>query len=237
MKAVILAGGKGTRLAPYTTVFPKPLMPLGDKPILETVIRQLKAYGFDEIILAVGYLSELIKAYFNDGSSLGVKITYSKEETPLGTAGPLSLIKDLDETFLVMNGDILTSLSYTDLIKFHKGQKGIATIAINRRGLQVDYGVLSVDKESDVIDYIEKPTLNYDVSMGVYVFEPEVPKFIQRAEKLDFPDLIQKLLKAKQKVCGYLSNDYWLDIGRHDDYEKAQNEYSKIKERLFPARN
>lgn len=233
MKAVILAGGKGTRLAPYTTVFPKPLMPLGEKPILEIIIRQLKQYGFKEIILAVGYLAELIKAYFDDGSSLGIKIYYSKEKEPLGTVGPLTLIEGLDRTFLVMNGDVLTALSYSKLVEYHKAEKGIATIAVSRRSLNVDYGVISFDRNNNVTAYNEKPKMNYDVSMGIYVFEPEVLKYIPKNEKLDFPDLIIKLIKCKKKVIVYLSDDKWLDIGRHDDYEIAQNEFDLIRKQLL----
>jgi NDP-sugar pyrophosphorylase family protein len=236
MKAVILAGGKGTRLAPYTTVFPKPLMPLGDKPILETIIKQLKASGFEEVILAVGYLSELIKAYFNDGSKYGLKISYSKEESPLGTAGPLSLINGLDQTFIVMNGDILTTLPFSRLLKFHKEKGGVATIAISRRTMNIDYGVIELNDNGSIKDYIEKPQPSYDVSMGIYVFEPEVLKYIPAGQKLDFPDLIKKLIGAGKKVYGYVNDEYWLDIGRHDDYERAQEEYLKIEGKLFNAK-
>ncbi|MFC1540572.1 sugar phosphate nucleotidyltransferase [Candidatus Margulisiibacteriota bacterium] len=222
MKAVILAGGKGTRLAPYTTVFPKPLMPLGDKPILETIIKQLKLGGITEIILAVGYLSDLIKAYFGDGSQFGVKIRYSKEEKPLGTAGPLSMIDGLDGTFLVMNGDILSSISLDQLLAFHKKSQAVATIAVNQRSQKVNYGVIEVDGSQMVSDYIEKPSLDYRVSMGIYLFEPEVLKHIPSDQYLDFPDLIKQLLTKQKKVAAYLSKDYWLDIGRHDDYDRAQ---------------
>lgn len=235
MKAVVLAGGMGTRLAPYTTVFPKPLMPLGEEPILETVLYQLKSYGFKEIILAVGYLSELIKAYFNDGSAFGIKISYSKEDKPLGTAGPLSLIDGLEDTFLVMNGDVLTSLSYSELVKFHEEKGGIGTIAVSKRDLQVDYGVIEVGTDGTVKSYTEKPSLHYNVSMGIYIFEPRVLEFIPKNEKMDFPDLVKRLLQQGEKVAGYLSDDYWLDIGRHDDYEKAQAEFNLMKDKLLNA--
>ncbi len=237
MKAVILAGGKGTRLAPYTTIFPKPLMPLGEKPILEIIIKQLKSHNFKEVTLAVGYLAELIKAYFSDGSDLGIKINYSKEDVPLGTAGPLSLIEGLNETFLVMNGDVLTSLSYSNLIDYHKDRGGVATIAISRRIALVDFGVIKFEPDSGVIkDYTEKPTLKYDVSMGIYVFEPEVLRYIPKGHKLDFPDLIKILLGHGEKVIGYLSEDKWLDIGRHDDYAIAQDEYNAMKDHLFSSK-
>ncbi len=233
MKAVILAGGKGTRLAPYTTVFPKPLMPIGEKPILEMVIRQLKSYGFTEIVIAVGYLSELIKAFFGDGSSYGVKIRYSNEKTPLGTAGPLALIEGLDDTFLVMNGDVLTLLPYDKLLKYHKQKKGAATVAVHKRTMKVDYGVVKTSADSSITDYIEKPELNYEVSMGIYIFEPKALAYIPKDQKLDFPDLVKKMISSNEKIYTYPSDDYWLDIGRHDDYEKAQQEFDQIKDKLF----
>ena len=236
MKAVILAGGKGTRLAPYTTVFPKPLMPLGETPILETIIKQLKGHGFTEVILAVGYLSELIKAYFSDESRFGIKISYSKEENPLGTAGPLALIDGLTKTFLVMNGDVLTLLSYQKLLDFHKKNRGIATIAVNQRSLKVDYGIIQVDKANFIKEYIEKPELSYLVSMGIYLFEPECLGYIEKGQKLDLPNLVEKLLLAGEKVAGYISDDYWLDIGRHDDYDRAQEEFSKLKDKFLNVR-
>jgi NDP-sugar pyrophosphorylase family protein len=231
MKAVILAGGKGTRLFPYTTVFPKPLVPLGETPILEIIIRQLRSHGFLEITLAVGHLSELIKSYFKDGRSLGVKISYSKEPYPLGTVGPLNLIRGLDDTFLLMNGDILTTLSFSKLIKHHKANKGIATIAVHKRDLNVDYGVIRLNKNK-ITDYDEKPTIKYNVSMGIYVFEPRVLKYIPQNKKLDFPDLILKLIRKKENVMGYVSMDDWLDIGRHDDYAQAQEEFNNIRKYL-----
>lgn len=236
MKAVILAGGQGARLAPYTTVFPKPLMPVGETPILETIIKQLKVYGFTEVILAVGYLSELIKAYFSDESRFGIKISYSKEENPLGTAGPLALIDGLTKTFLVMNGDVLTLLSYQKLLDFHKKNRGIATIAVNQRSLKVDYGIIQVDKANFIKEYIEKPELSYLVSMGIYLFEPECLGYIEKGQKLDLPNLVEKLLLAGEKVAGYISDDYWLDIGRHDDYDRAQEEFSKLKDKFLNVR-
>ncbi len=234
MKAVILAGGKGTRLRPYTTAFPKPLMPVGDKPILEIILRQLKSHGINEVIMAVGHLAELIMTFFGDGSKFGVKIKYSREDEPLGTAGPLSLIKDeLTETFLVMNGDILTTLNYSDLIEYHKKSNATATIALNKREVYIDFGVVELDKNSNIVDYIEKPTLHYLVSMGIYVFEPEVLKYIPNNKKFDFPDLVKELISKGEKVKGYVYDGYWLDIGRPEDYEKACNEIDRIYNDLF----
>ena len=234
MKAVILAGGKGTRLKPYTTVFPKPLMPIRDKPILEIVVQQLKSYGFDEIILAVGHLAELIMTFFNDGSKYGVRIKYAREDKPLGTAGPLALMKEeLNETFLMMNGDVLSTLDYFDLVNYHKRNEAIATIALKKRTVKIDFGVPEVDGGNNVVGYTEKPEIEYLVSMGVYVFEPPVLDYIKPDEYLDFPDLIKKLISNGETVKGYIYDGYWLDIGRPDDYERANNEIDEIYPQLF----
>lgn len=228
MKAVILAGGKGTRLRPYTTVFPKPLMPLGDKPILEIVIEQLEFHKFDEVIMAVGHLAELIMAFFGDGSKFGIKIKYSRENNPLGTVGPLSLMKaELDDAFLMMNGDILTTLDFSELVKYHKEHKAIATVALKKRDVKIDFGVVELNGNS-IIDYSEKPTIDYLVSTGIYVFNPEVLEYVRPNEYLDFPDLIKLLISDGNSIKGYVYDGYWLDIGRPDDYQRANAEFDKI---------
>lgn len=229
MKAVILAGGKGTRLRPYTTIFPKPLVPVGDKPILEIVLSQLKRAGIIDIVLAVGHLAELIQAFFGDGKKFGLNISYSMEDKPLGTAGPLSLISGLNSNFIVMNGDLLTTLSYTNLINKHKKEKAAATIAVHKKDVKIDLGVLECDGQSCVKKYIEKPTYHYNVSMGIYVFSPEVLEYIPKGKYLDFPELIQILLNNGKKVFGYQSDDYWLDIGRQDDYQQAIETFESNK--------
>ena len=234
MKAVILAGGKGTRLKPYTTVFPKPLMPIGDKPILEIIIRQLKSHGINEIIMAVGHLAELIMAFFNDGSKYGIKIKYSREDHPLGTAGPLALLKeDLNEPFLLMNGDILSTIDYSNLVNYHKKNEATATIALKRRDIKIDFGIVEMDDSNVIKNYIEKPTIDYLVSMGIYVFEPEILEYITPNEKLDFPDLIKQLISNGETINGYVYDGYWLDIGRPDDYERANREIEEIRSQLF----
>ena len=232
MRAVILAGGKGTRLLPYTTVIPKPLMPVGDRPILELIIRQLKHYGFSQVTMAVGHLAELIEAYFSDGDKYGIKIDYSREDEPLGTIGSLSLIDSLDTTFLVMNGDVLTNLDYLKLVDFHKKKQAVATIATYNKEVKVDLGILEMDEDFQLKQYVEKPTLKYDVSMGIYMFEPEILSFIEPNEYLDFPDLVLTLMKAGRKVIGFPFDGYWLDIGRHEDYVRAQEEFETMKENL-----
>ena len=233
MKVIILAGGKGRRLYPYTVVLPKPLMPVGDFPILEVVLRQLKSHGLTDVTLAVGHLGNLIQAFFGDGSKWGVKINYSFEEEPLGTVGPLTCLTELDETFMVMNGDLLTTLDYLDLIKYHKDEKAVATVAAQERWVDIDFGVIQRDKDDKMAKYIEKPRLSYLVSMGTYVFEPELLESIPKGERFDFPDLMQRLLQEKRKVAIYRSDEFWLDIGRPDDYQRAVEEFEKNRERFL----
>jgi NDP-sugar pyrophosphorylase family protein len=227
MKAVILAGGKGTRLAPYTTIFPKPLVPIGDRPILEIIIRQLVKQGFGDILVSVGHLGELIEAYFQNGhrNIPGLNLQYFRESQPLGTAGPLALIPGLDETFLVMNGDVLTTLDFRALVAFHRRSGAALTIAMHGKSVAVDLGVLEVNDRSELTGYQEKPVLNLRVSMGIYVYEPTVLHYVEKGCYLDFPNLVQRLLRKGEKVCGYPCDEYWLDIGRREDYELAQQEY------------
>ncbi|MFC2002751.1 NDP-sugar synthase [Chloroflexota bacterium] len=233
MKSVILAGGRGTRLKPYTTAFPKPLMPVGDKPILEIMIRQLKSQGLEDIIVTVSHLGELIMNFFGDGGKFGVNIDYSIEDQPLGTAGGLGLIKkDLKETFLMLNGDTLTTLNFTELINQHKTNDAIATIALNKRQVYIDFGIVELDNSYNIKGYTEKPTLGYLVSMGIYVFEPRVLEYIKVGEKLDFPDLIKVLISHGENVKGFIYDGYWLDIGRPEDYEKANREIDKMHDKL-----
>ena len=237
-RAVILAGGLGTRLRPYTTVLPKPLMPIGDRPILDIVIRQLASAGFERVTIATGYLAELIEAFFGDGSRHGIPIDYFREDEPLGTVGALSLIEGLDEDFLVMNGDILTDLDYRRLLERHITGGQAATIASRLREVQVSLGVMVFDSTEDpteVTDYVEKPSYSYEVSMGVYCFSPRVREFIPRGQRVDFPDLILRLIAAGEKVSAWRSQDQWFDIGRHDDYEAAQDAFEGLRSRLIPG--
>ncbi len=234
MKAVVLAGGKGTRLAPYTKILPKPLMPIGDMPILEVLLHQMKAAGIDEVVLTVGHLSELLRAFFQDGSQLGLKITYSYEDKPLGTAGPIALVDGLDGTFLVTNGDVLTTLNFRELLKFHREQNAVATIAAHHRKQKIDLGVLQYDGGCRLAGYIEKPTYDYMVSMGIYIFEPRVLDYIPVGQYLDFPDLVQRLIAANEKVVGYQFEGYWQDLGRPDDYESAGLDFEKMRSEFLP---
>lgn len=233
MQAVILAGGKGTRLKPYTTSFPKPLMPVGDYPILEIIIRQLARTGFDRVTISTGHLAELIEAYFGNGDRWNLRIEYVREHKPLGTAGALRLIQDCEENFLVMNGDVLTTLDYSKLYAAHI-EKGVkATIAATNRESKIDFGVLKFNDEGILQEYIEKPVYSFSVSMGVYVLSKECMSFIGEGEALGMPDLFLRLKGAGNRVYCYKNDCYWLDIGRVDDYAKAQEEFEHNKHRFL----
>lgn len=232
-RAVILAGGKGTRLAPYTATFPKPLVPLGDMPILEVVMRQLSAHGIRHVTLTVNHLAALVNAYFGDGERFGMRVDYSIEEQPLGTAGPLALVEELDSTFLVLNGDLLTDLDYSRLLEQHEASGAPMTVGLYERTHTVDFGVVEVDASCCVSGYTEKPSLQYLVSMGVYVMEPSVLGLIARGEHLNLPDLVNRMLERGRRVHGYLHRGYWLDIGRPADYEQAQNDFPELRDRLL----
>jgi len=234
MRAVILAGGKGTRLAPYTTVLPKPLMPIGDMPILEVVLRQLKASGVSRATMAVGHLAELLQAFFGDGQRIGVPIDYSVEESPLGTVGPLTLLEGLDDTFLMMNGDILTDLRFEELIRHHRRSGAMATVASYVRDVKIDFGVIETDDGNLLTDYVEKPEFHYRVSMGIYVFEPGVLSFLEPGKYFDFPDLIKLLLSKGLPVASFPFSGYWLDMGRPDDYGRAIEEFESRRGDFLP---
>ena len=224
-KTVILAGGKGTRLKPYTSVLPKPLMPLGDRAILEVVINQLARQGFVDITLSVGHLGHLIEAVFGDGAAHKVEMTYVREDVPLGTAGSLRLVPGLDDTFLMLNGDLVTTLDYREIVRSHRASGNLLTIATRERRVEVDYGVLSVEPQSGktarVVSFTEKPKLDVTVSMGIYVMEPEVLGYIPESGYFDFPDLVHKLLAAQVPIGAFEYDGLWLDIGRQEDYNLA----------------
>jgi NDP-sugar pyrophosphorylase family protein len=236
-RAIILAGGLGTRLRPYTTVLPKPLMPVGDRPVLDIVLRQLHRDGFDRVTIATGYLGELIEAFFGDGSRLGIQLDYHRETDPLGTVGAIGLIDGLSEDFLVVNGDVLTDIEYGSLLAHHQTGDAVATVATSERQVEISLGVVEMSSGSDptrLIGYHEKPLLNYEVSMGVYCFSPTVLRHIEPGVKLDFPDLILRLIAAGEVVRSWRSTSYWLDIGRHEDYERAIDEFEGMRHRLLP---
>jgi NDP-sugar pyrophosphorylase family protein len=218
-KTVILAGGRGARLAPFTSVLPKPLMPVGERAILELVVEQLERCGIRDVTLCVGYLSHLIRAVFDNRENGPVSIRYVQEQHALGTAGPLRLVEDLDDTFIVMNGDILTRLDYRDLLRHHREHDNALTIATRDRKIKIDYGVLRLGGQQ-VEAYVEKPEIVSTVSMGIYVLEPRVLDYIPQDGPFDFPDLIHAL-PEDCRVGAYQYEGLWFDIGRKEDYEEA----------------
>ena len=221
VKAVVLAGGRGTRLAPYTTILPKPLMPVGERSILEIVVDQLETSGVRDIRFSVGYLSHLIRAVFDHRPASSSEITYVAEQDALGTAAPLKLMKDLDSTFIVMNRDVLTTLDFGDIVRYHREQGNALTIATHNRSIKIDYGILHVDVTHRVRAFEEKPEIVSAVSMGIYVMEPDVLEHIPEKGHFDFPDLVDKLLEAHALVGAYRFDGLWFDIGRQEDYEQA----------------
>lgn len=226
-RAVILAGGRGTRLLPYTSVLPKPLMPVGDRSILEIVLSQLADAGISRVTLCVGYLSHLIRAVLDDRVNGFVDIEYVQEDSPLGTAAPLRLVKGLDDTFIVMNGDVLTTLDFNKLVRFHRSHGADVTIATHERKVKIDYGIVIVDGAERIVGFDEKPEFKAEVSMGIYVMEPSVLQHIPETAKADFPDLIQSLLRVQAPVCSYRHDGLWFDIGRKDDFEQAVAAWSE----------
>lgn len=233
MQAIVLAGGRGARLKPYTTVFPKPLMPIGETPILEIIIKQLHCFGFDEIIFSVGYLKELLMAYFGNGEKWNVQISYSVEEHPLGTAGPLKLIKNTAENMLVLNGDVLSDINYREFFEYHVRKKALCTIATFPKPVKIDLGIVKKSDKGNIVDYIEKPTLHYDVSMGIYAFNKAALDFIPDNLYYDVPTLILALLSQGKEVQSYPFEGLWLDIGRQEDYENAIETFELNKNKFL----
>jgi NDP-mannose synthase len=231
MRAVILAGGQGTRLRPYTTILPKPLLPVGRKAIVEVIIDQLKHHGFDHITLALGHLSHLVKAVLGNGEKHRVTVDYCVEEIPLGTSGPLAMIDDLDGTFLVMNGDILSDIDFNDVFRFHREQQAMVTIAVHKRVVKIDYGVLHRAGYS-LVTYEEKPVFDYEVSTGVYVLDSSVLKYITPTSRLDFPDLVQRLMDNREKVSCYPFTGTWYDLGRAEDFRFVQDHLNSFNDTI-----
>jgi NDP-mannose synthase len=222
MKAVILAGGLGTRLRPFTEIIPKPLLPIGERSVLEIQIEKLKYFGFDEIYLATNYKSQYIEGFFGNGSRYGVKLEVSKEDKPLGTAGPLLLLKDkLTEPFIVMNGDILSLVNFGELYNFAKINNSLLTISVKKEITPFDFGNIFFDGIK-VTGIEEKPDIISYILAGIYVMKPEIFKFFPRDEYFGMDHLIKKMLAENEPIVKYDLNEYWLDIGRIDDYNEAQ---------------
>lgn len=226
MRAIILAGGRGTRLRPYTVSLPKPLVPIGDRPILELILDQLRDSGFDHVTMAVNHMAEIIMAYFGDGTKWGVKIDYSIEDRPLSTIGPLTLVDDLPEDFLVMNGDLLTDISFSRLFTDHLQRKNDVTVAIFRRQQKIDFGVLEISGD-EVVGFREKPVYDFDVSMGIYVINRRIVESLEKNQPYGFDNLMIDGIASERKFGVYRHDGKWLDIGRPDDYDAANNALGK----------
>ncbi len=220
-----MAGGRGTRLQPYTTVLPKPLMPVGDRPIVDVLLRQLDRAGIESVSISVGYLGSLIESWVRQEAHYRVPVSFVYEDEPLGTAGSLALVEGLEGTFLAMNGDILTTLSFADLVEQHRAAGAIATLAVTQRVVSIDYGVVHADEQRAIVGFEEKPKLEYTVSMGIYAFDARILEYIERGERVDFPDLLLRAMAGGETVSVFPFRGYWRDIGTRDDYEAATVEF------------
>lgn len=225
MMAVILAGGKGTRLKPFTMSIPKPLLPLGEVPILEVVLKQLARDGFSRVVVTLGHMAHLFSASLGSGSKYGFQLDYCIEHEALGTAGPLRLVDDLEDDFLVMNGDLLTTLSFRDLFHLHREREAWGTIATSHRQVRIDYGVVESAPDHALDRYLEKPTISYQVSMGINVLSRDCLSFIPEGVKFDMPDLMLAMARAGKRVVCHRTDCYWQDIGRFDDYQQASKDF------------
>jgi NDP-sugar pyrophosphorylase family protein len=221
MRAVILAGGLGMRLRPYTMILPKPLVPVGDRPILEHILRRLAVCGVTQVDLCVSHLGELIQTYFSQSRTVpdGMELCWHWEDEPLGTAGALNVIPDLDGTFIVMNGDVLTTIDYSELVEHHRACGAALTVSMHTKAVPIDLGVID-SQDGFITGYTEKPTLHYDVSMGIYVYDKRAVDLLPPGPS-QFPDLVQLLLKAGEKVAAYRTDAEWYDIGTLVEYERA----------------
>jgi mannose-1-phosphate guanylyltransferase len=223
MKLVIQAGGKGMRLRPYTTVLPKPLLPVGSKPVLELLLRWVRRNGFTDVYITTGYLGHLIRAFCGDGHQWDMHITYSEEREPLGTIGALNLLRqELDEPFLVINGDVLTDLNIGGFIRSHRASGAALSVATMQRSIRMDFGVIEVE-QGKVVLFREKPRLSHLVSMGIYCMEPEILQHIPSGIPFGFDDLVFRMMDVKAPVNAFQHNGFWLDVGRIEDFQKAQN--------------
>lgn len=232
--AVILAGGKGARLKPFTMSIPKPLLPLGDMPIVEVVIRQLVAAGFDRIVFTLGHLSHLFEGWLGDGAKWGARIEYIVEDEPLGTAGSLGLLKDTEDNLLVMNGDILTTLDYRRLFDEHTSREAWGTIALSQREVKIDYGVVKASADGTLGEYVEKPVISYNVSMGINMLSRRALRLIPAGNRFDLPELMLAIKASGNPVHCHKTDCYWQDIGRFDDYESASADFVQDPSRFLP---
>ncbi|MGH7786846.1 MAG: nucleotidyltransferase family protein [Candidatus Binatia bacterium] len=232
--AVVLAGGRGTRLAPYTFSIPKPLVRLGEVPIIEILLQQLASSGVRRVHVALGHLADLIEAHLGQTARPSpLELRYSREDTPLGTAGPLRLIRDLSDPFLLLNGDVLTTLSFRALLDEHLRRGCLATVAITRREAELRYGVVELGPDARIVGYREKPLTPVHVAMGIGVFQRRIVDRIPAGGKFDVPDLLQTLIAAGEPIAAYQSSDYWMDIGCAGDFEVAQRDFTADPDRFL----
>jgi NDP-mannose synthase len=234
--AVVLAGGLGMRLRPYTMNIPKPLLPLGDVPTMEIVLRQLAEQGFERVVITLGHMPQLVEALLGDGQRFGLRIEYVVEVEPLGTAGSLNLVQDLDETFLVMNGDLLTTIDYGKVVASQRGAEHSATVVLARRDVPIDYGVVYVNERGYLERYDEKPTLHHFVSTGIYALDRSAVAMVPQG-RFDMPDLITNLITAGEAVQCHITDEYWQDIGRFDDYQQASADFVQDPQRFLPLKS
>jgi NDP-sugar pyrophosphorylase family protein len=232
-RAVILAGGRGTRLKPFTVALPKPLVPVGERPILEIIVHQLVSQGFQHLTLAVNHQADIIRAYFGAGEKYHARIDYSLERQPLSTMGPLRLISDLPDNFLVMNGDVLTDIDYSKFFEQHIAENALMTVSAISREYLVDYGVLKIDAAGNLAAFEEKPRSRVLVSMGIYVLNRAILELIPADVPYGFDHLVLDLLKTKRPVKVIPYDGYWLDIGRPEDYERATLDFAESEDRFL----
>ena len=237
MKAVLLAGGMGRRLSPYTSVIPKPLFPIGGTTIIEVILQQLALYGFVEVVVCVGYMADLVEAYLGDGSKYGVMLTYSVEDKPLGTLGPLSLIETPKDPFLLMNGDVLTTIDFAHMMCDHQESGATITVATHLYKRRLDYGVMELDEEDKVRGFYEKPETEYQVNMGIYAMSPAVLQWLQRGQRCDVPEVIAECLRKGLSVRAHRFVGDWIDIGRMPELQEANRLFDSRKLEFLPTRS
>ena len=234
MRVLLLAGGRGRRLEPYTAILPKPLAPVGDQPIMEIILRQLHRDGFSDVVVSIGHLGELIEAYFRAKPlPRELSLSFVREDERLGTAGPLALVARPGETMLVVNGDVLTDLRFTDVVETHERERAAMTVALSRRSLPIEFGV--VDARDGRVEAIrEKPVVEHDCCMGVNVYGPDAISIARRGGAVDFPEVVDELLRRSLPVAAHRFDGFWCDIGRRDDMVRANEELEARREALLP---
>lgn len=233
MRAIILAGGQGVRLRPYTSLLPKPLVPIGNEfSVLEIIMKQLKNYGFNHVTISLNHMAHLIQAFLGDSSKWGLEIDYSIEDTPLSTIGPLTLIDNLPENFLVMNGDILCDLNYQEFYDHHVKHGNLVTVSTYKRKVKVDYGVIQRNDNNEIVGFLEKPEYSYEVSMGIYCINKSVVDGLKKNTKYGFDDLMLDGIKNSRNYVAKPYDGFWLDLGRPDDYDYCNDKYQELKGKL-----